>query len=119
MKKSILTAVLTAFMVSLFLGSASDGTAVAKKSETRKYVDCFRVCKVKGRKAYLEAQNGNVFVYKMKKRNMEEGVHINELYAVRMDSKDTKCVYDDEILEVRYAGFLFEEEYNEYGWVKD
>ena len=89
-----------------------------KKKNTKKYVDCFRVCKVKGKKVFLEAQNGNVFVYKMSKQDMEEGMLVNELYAVRMDSNNTKSVYDDEILEVRYAGFLFEEEYNEYGWVK-
>lgn len=119
MKKSILKAVLVVFVMSLFLGGANGGNAVAKKNSTKKYVDCFRVCKVKGKKVFLEAQNGNVFVYKMSKQDMEEGMLVNELYAVRMDSKDTKCVYDDEIIEVKYAGFLFKEEYNEYGWVKD
>lgn len=142
MKRTILTAIttalLTAFMVSLFFQNGSKNSTIAKqdntksisaiatpkttatpkKKNTKKYVDCFRVCKVKGRKVFLEAQNGNVFVYKMSKKDMEEGVLVNELYAVRMDSKNTECVYDDEILETRYIGFLQDEEEEKYSWVK-
>ena len=118
MKKSVLKAVLVVFVMSLFLGGTNGGNAVAKKNSTKKYVDCFRVCKVKGRKVFLEAQNGNVFVYIMSKQDMEEGMLVNELYAVRMDSNNTKSVYDDKILELKYAGFLYKEEVKEYGWVK-
>lgn len=96
--------ILETFVVGSLLVILLTVAVVRKPSVTKTYPDALVVCDfdIESHNVVLVAKNGNMFEYEFK----DGDVAVGELYAVVFTDKGTEVVTDDEILQIKYAGYV-------------
>ena len=71
------------------------------------YPSCGIVTRIEGNRVEYQEFNGNVFSFCSEDGDFDVG----DIVSVIMDSKGTPLVYDDEVLDARYCGYMMTRTY--------
>lgn len=95
------------------IGMLGAGLATSQKESTENlYADCGVILEDPGENVTITMQDGNRFSFE----NVDGDWMTGDIVSVIFDSKGTAKVFDDEIIDYRYSGWISDEEME--NWIK-